>query len=87
MNTTEEQIKKVLTKTTQKCGFEDFEMIEVKCLNKKFDADGEEIKYHSKSYKIVVPHRCRNAMDSNEIFPQGWNHRRWDVNRNRGGGV
>ena len=85
-NVTEEQIKGALKKTTQTLGFTNFEILEVKCLNKRFDDNGEEREYHSKSWQIQVPYKCREAMETSQIFPGGWKHRRWEENRKRGGG-
>ena len=75
---TEEKVEEVLTKIAQKKNIEDFSITQVRNLNKPFDENGDEIKYMTKSWKVIVPYKFKNTMESTNIIPKGWKFRIWD---------
>ena len=85
---TEEKVQEVLTKIAHKKNIENFSILQVKSLNKSFDEDGEEIQYMTKSWKVMVPYKCKQAMESTSIIPKGWKFRVWEYlpRGGRGGG-
>ena len=49
------------------------EVLEAKCLN-NFERDPNP---RSKCWKVIVPYRFKELMESDELYPSGWSHRRF----------
>ena len=50
-------------------------MVDIECLTREEEP-------RTKCWKVVVPYKYREVMENDELFPEGWRHRKFYGSRN-----
>ena len=73
LRTDKEIVVKVLKKCAESLGVSDFVVLKVELLNKPYL--NKDDKPRNKSWRVQIPHKFKEIMMKDEMYPSGWSHR------------